>query len=151
MLPKFIFFSAFVCLKFWYLNEHKWSFTLKFRGGTTRGAGGLRLPPPPPPHTFLLSNHFLFYAKKYFYANKRNQGKPLCRKRVYSKHKSIQSLRMPKFLVLKIKDAEVCFENWNNPLQINIKPRFTERKSKEDEIKKSWTLICLRSKKVFTG
>ena len=62
-------------------------------------------------HTFLLSNHFLFSAKKYLYANKRNQDKPLSRKRIYSKHKSIQSLRMTKFRVLKIKNAKVYFEN----------------------------------------
>ena len=71
-------------------------------------AGGALAAPPP---TFLLSNHFLFSAKKCLYANKRIQDKPLSRKRVYSKHKSIQSLRMPKFRVLKIKNAEVCFEN----------------------------------------
>ena len=105
-------------------------------------------PPSRHTHTFLLSNHFLFSAKKYLYASKRNQDKPLCRKRVYSKHKSIQSLRMPKFRVL-IKNAEVCFENWNHPLQTNLKPRFTERKSREDENKKSWRLMCLR-KKIFT-
>ena len=60
---------------------------------------------------FLLSNYFLFSVKKRLYANKRNQDKPLSRKRVYSKHKSIQSLRMPKFLVLRIKNADVRFEN----------------------------------------
>ena len=54
---------------------------------------------------------FLFSAKKSLYANKRNQDKLLSPKRVYSKYKSIQSLRMPKFRVLKIKNAEVCFEN----------------------------------------
>ena len=41
------------------------------------------------PSTFLLSNRFLFW----------DQDKPLSRKRVYSKHKSIQSLRIS------------CFEN----------------------------------------
>ena len=104
-----------------------------------------------PPPTFLLSNHFLFFAEKCLYANKRDQDKPLSRKRVYSKHKSIQSLRMPKFRVSKIKNAKVCFENWNHPLQINIKPRFTERKSREDESKKSWRLMCVRSKKCLLG
>ena len=58
---------------------------------------------------------------------------------------------MPKFRVLKIKNAEVCFENWNHPLQINLKPRFTERKSREDESKKSWRLMCVRSKKYLLG
>ena len=45
---------------------------------------------------------FLFSAKKCLYANKRNKDKPLSRKRVYSKHKSIQSLKMPKFLKLRM-------------------------------------------------
>ena len=117
-----------------------------FSGAVPLGRLGGGAPP-----CFLLSNHFLFSAKKCLYANKRNQDKPLSRKRVYSKHKSIQSLRMPKFRVLKIKNAEVCFENWNHPLQINLKPRFTERKSREDESKKSWRLMCVRSKKIFTG
>ena len=39
----------------------------------------------------------------------------------------------------------------NHPLQINLKPRFTERKGREDESKKSWRLICVRSKKIFAG
>ena len=116
-----------------------------YRGGTTRGLGGFS------PPTFLLSDHFLFSAKKCLYANKRNQDKSVSQKRVYSKHKSIQSLIMPKFRVLKIKNSKMCFENWNHPLQINLKPRFTERKSREDESKKSWRLICVRGKKIFTG
>ena len=74
--------------------------------GATKGAGGGFSPP-----TFLLSNRFLLSAKKCLYANKQNQDKPLSRKRVYLKDKPMQSLRIPKFHVLKIKNAEVCFEN----------------------------------------
>ena len=122
-------------------SEYSHGSTSSTRGGTTRGVVT----------TFLLSDHFLFSAKKCLYANQRNQDKLLSRKRVYSKHKSIQSLRIPKFHVLKIKNAEVCFENWSNPLQINVKPHFTERKSREDESKKNWRLTCVRSKKIFTG
>ena len=120
--------------------------TLLTKGAAPLGVWGGFSPP-----TFLLSDHFLFSAKKCLYANKRNQDKPLSQKRVYSKHKSIQSLIMPKFRVLKIKNSKMCFENWNHPLQINLKPRFTERKSREDESKKSWRLICVRGKKIFTG
>ena len=106
---------------------------------------------PPALLHFLVSNHFLFSAKKCLYGNKRNQDKPLSWKRVYSKHKPVQSLRMLKLRVLKIKSAEVCFENWNHPLQINLKPPFTERKSREDESKKSLRLTCVRSKKTVGG
>ena len=60
----------------------------------------------------------------------------MSRKRVYSKYNTIQSLRIPKFRVLKIKNAEVSFENWNHPLQTNLKPRFTERKSRRNIKKK---------------
>ena len=120
--------------------------TLLTTGAAPLGVWGGFSPP-----TFLLSDHFLFSAKKCLYANKRNQDKPLSQKRVYSKHKSIQSLIMPKFRVLKIKNSKMCFENWNHPLQINLKPRFTERKSREDESKKSWRLMCVRSKKCLLG
>ena len=109
--------------------------------------------------TFLLSNnHFLFFAKKCLYASKRIQNKSLSRKRVYSKHKSIQSVRMPNFRVLKIKNAKVCLKNLNHPLQIKLKPRFAERKNREDENQKSWRLMCVRRRlmcvrtmKIFTG
>ena len=46
------------------------------------------------PHTFLLSNHFLFSTKKFLYANKQNQISRWAEKKVYSKHKTIQSLRI---------------------------------------------------------
>ena len=101
--------------------------------------------------TFLPSNHFLFFAKKCLYASKRIQNKSLSRKRVYSKHKSIKSARMPNFRVLKIKNAKVCLKNLNHPLQIKLKPRFAERKNREDENQKSWRLMCVRTMKIFTG
>ena len=82
-------------------------FEISNRGGATRGAAeALAFLPP----TFLLSNHFLFFEKKCLHANKRDQDKPLSRKKVYSKHKSIQSLRMPKFRVLKIKNAKCVWK-----------------------------------------
>ena len=82
----------------------------KLAGAALLGGLGGGFSPPPLP-TFLLSNQFLFSAKKCLYANKRNEDKPLSQKRVYSKHICILSLRIPKFCVLKIKNAEVCFEN----------------------------------------
>ena len=34
---------------------------------------------------------------------------------------------------------------------MNLKPRFPERKKREDESKKNWRLMCVRNKKIFSG
>ena len=52
-----------------------------------------------------------YFLRKVSLRKQTNQDKPLSRKRVDSKYKSIQSLRLPTFGVLKIKNAEVYFEN----------------------------------------
>ena len=47
-------------------------------------------------------------------------------------------------LCLKIKNAEVCFE-------VNLKHVSQKERAEKTKEKKSWRLICVRSKKIFTG